>query len=243
MTSGVRARDRPEHRRAQGRRLVRRADPERESGHIGIDLHDQWALVGQPATGDHVVDRDAVGLERLDDDPGPVRGRLDEGSVDLLRRGGQGHPDEQPVEGRVHQHGPVAIPPVERKESGFADSQAGGPLLQDGVDVAAGRPGVLEIVGWQSLLYEPREVIADARLAGLVAEQARDDPILHASAHAGHDPLVRAEDHVAGRGPHDHHHPPGLGDGRGGNGDVGIDVGHRHSRSCRQSGPGGGLRG
>ena len=43
---------------------------------------------------------------------------------------------------------------------------------------------------------------------------------------------------MTGRGPHDHDHPAGVDDCRGGNRDVGIDVGNRHGGARQKTGPG-----
>ena len=68
-------------------------------------------------------------------------------------------------------------------------------------------------------------MIAHARLAGLVAEEAGDDAVLHVAAHAGDDVLLGAQHHVAVGRAHDDHHPAGLDDGRRRHGDVGVHVG------------------
>ena len=76
-------------------------------------------------------------LERLDDHARPVGGGLDEGAVDLRRRGGQGRPDEQAREVDIDEDGAVAVPPVERHQAGLAGLQPGGLSLEHGVDVDA----------------------------------------------------------------------------------------------------------
>ena len=185
VAAGRRARgDRPEHRRPERRRLIRCADPERPAGDVGVDLQDQRALLGEAAAGDDLVDRDAVGLEGLDDHPGAVRGRLDQRAVDLLGCGREGHADQQAADLGVDQDGSVAVPPVEREEPGLADALPARLLLQERVDVDAAGPGLGVVRLRQAVLDEPLEVIADARLAGLVAEEARDDAVLDAAAHA-----------------------------------------------------------
>ncbi len=57
------------------------------------------------------------------------------------------------------------------------------------------------------------------------------------AAHAGHGVLVGREHHVAGAGAHDRDHAARLDDGRGGDGDVRIDVGDGDGRALVQAGP------
>ena len=105
------------------------------------------------------------------------------------------------------------------------------------VDAAVAR---LVVVGRrEALLDEPLEMVADARLAGLVAEVAREDPVLDAAAHAGH-----ASARPARRTMWQVEVPmimtivPGLGDRRRGDGHVRVDVRHGHRGPGRQAGPG-----
>ncbi len=223
--------DGPEHRRAEGRCLVGGAQLERPAGDVGVDLHDQRALLGQAAAGHDLPDRHAVRLERLDDHPRPERGRLDQRPVDLLGGRGQRGADQQPAELGVDQDGAVAVPPVERQQARFARPEPGGLLLEEAVDVEAARAGLGLVGARDGVLDEPAEVVADAGLAGLVAEEAGDHAVLDVAAHAGHGALLAREDDVAGRGAHDHDHPPGVDDRRGRRGDVGVDVGDGDGRA------------
>ena len=106
-----------------------------------------------------------------------------------------------------------------------------------------GRRGGLVVARRHGVLDEPAEDVADARLAGLVADEPGQDPVLDRAAHAGHDLLGRAEDHVADRRAHDHDHPPRAGDRRRRDRDVGIDVADGHRRAGPQAGPRGRLLG
>ena len=86
-------------------------------------------------------------------------------------------------------------------------------------------------------------MIADARLAGLVTEEAGDNAVLHVAAHAGDDVLLGAQHHVAVGRAHDDHHPAGLDDGRRRDRDVGVHVGDRDRGAGQQAGPARGLGG
>ena len=55
-------------------------------------------------------------VERLDDGARTERGRLDQGSVDVLRLGGQRLADDHSREFMIHQHRPVAAVPVQGQQ-------------------------------------------------------------------------------------------------------------------------------
>ena len=79
----------------------------------------------------------------------------------------------RPLSAGVDEDRAVAVPPVEGEQPGLADAQAAGLLLEERVDVEAAGAGLVVVGLGHALLDEPREVVADARLAGLVAEAAR----------------------------------------------------------------------
>ena len=182
-------------------------------------------------------------LERLDDDPRAVGRRLDQGAIDLLGRGRKRRPDEEAAHPGVDQHGSVAVPPVQRQQPRLADPEGGSLLLEQGVEVDAPLASLAGIWLRRGVLHEPPEMVADARLAGLVPEEAGQDPVLDVAAHARHRLLVPGQHHVARGGAHDHHHAPGLDHRGSGHSDMGIDVRHRHGGPRTQSRPGGSLLG
>ena len=67
-------------------------------------------------------------VERLDDDAGAERRRLQQRPVDVLGPGGQGLPDDQAGQLVVDQHRAVAGVPVERDQPVRADRLLGGQL-------------------------------------------------------------------------------------------------------------------
>ena len=101
------------------------ADLDLTPGHIGVDLHQQFVLLGQTAAGHQLADRHAVLLEGIHDDARAVGGGFDQGAVDLLGPGRQGGAQQQAGQVHVHQDAAVAVPPVERQQAGFAGFQSG----------------------------------------------------------------------------------------------------------------------
>ena len=93
------------------------------------------------------------------------------------------------------------------------------------------------------VLDVPGEDVADARLAGLVAVEARDDAAVDHAAHAGNLGEDVAVHHVAGGCSHDRDHLAGLDRLGGGGGDVRVDVADRDRDALGQAGPCSGLRG
>jgi hypothetical protein len=100
------------HGRTDGADLAGFRDMDGQSGHIGIDLHEQLVAVRQAAGGNELVNRNVVLVEALDDKPGAVGGGLDQGAVDLLGPGTQGHPQHQAGQVNVDQDRAIAIPPI-----------------------------------------------------------------------------------------------------------------------------------
>ena len=96
------------------------------------------------------------------------------------------------------------------------------------MDVCACRGRRSVVRGWDGVLDEPGEDVADGRLAGLEAEHAGQDAVLDDAAHALDRRGTVADDEVADARAHDRHHAAGLGDRHGGHGHVRIDVRHRH---------------
>ena len=139
-------------------------------------------------------------LHGVDDHPRAIDRGLQQRPVDIRRPGGQGGADEGPGQLGIHQHGAVAVPPVERDQTRLARPQPRRVSLELGVEgtqvtaLAAGHGA-----------RPPAEQVADGRLTCLVAEQAGDDAVLDDATGARHDPLVRAQGEVTGAGAHDRH--------------------------------------
>ena len=94
----------------------------------------------------------------------------------------------------------------------------------------------LAAASWYSrrdaVLDEPGEDVADAGLAGLVAEVARDDPVLDDAAHALDRRALVAEHDVADARAHDRRPSvPGSVTAAAGTEHVGVDVGDRDGRA------------
>ncbi len=89
------------------------------------------------------------------------------------------------------------------------------------------------------MLHEPREDVADAALAGLVAVEAGDDAAVHDAAHARHFGEAIAEQHVARRRAHDGDQPSRLDDACRRHRDVRVDVGDGDRDPRRQAHPAG----
>ena len=227
----------PEHGRAQGARLLGSRHLELPPGDVGVDLHQQLVALRQTARGHDLLHGHAALLEGLDDDARAVSSGLDEGAVDFLRFGQQRGSQEHARQVHVHQHGAVAVPPIQGQQAALAWPQGGGLFLQQLMQVQPASQGLLLVRGGHAVLHEPGEVVADAGLPGLVAEEAGDDAILDHAAHAGNDVLGLAQHHVAGGGAHDHHHAADLGDRGRGHGDVGVHVADGHRRARPQPRP------
>ena len=199
-------------------------------GDVGVDLHEQRVL-HQSAGDDQLGDRDAGGVERLDDLARAERRGFQQRAVDVLGAGGQRLADDDAGQFVVDEDRPVAAVPVEGDQAVFADLLLGG------------QPGELGVPVVGEVLGEPAEDVADAALPGLVAPQPGDDPAVDDPAHAGDLAQFGAVHHVAGRGAHDRDHLAGLDGVRGGRGDVGVDVADGDRDALGQPGPGGGFGG
>ena len=96
----------------------------------------------------------------------------------------------RPIDGSaqlvVDEHGAVAAVPVERDEPVGADRLLGGELGELLVDVEPASRRVVVVLGRHLPLDEPGEDVADAALAGLVAEQAGRDAAVDDAAHPRH---------------------------------------------------------
>ena len=84
------------------------------------------------------LDRLAVLLETLHDDARAERGRLDPGAIHLGGGGLQRQAEDAPGQARVHQHGPVAVVPVQRQQAALARLQLRRALRQLLVPLPAG---------------------------------------------------------------------------------------------------------
>ena len=151
--------------------------------------------------------------------------------------GGKGRPDQQAAQLGIDEDRAIAVPPVEGKQPALARPE--GPCLafEDAVDVEAFAGRSIVDLRWRRLLREPREDVAHRRLTGLVAEQARHDPVLDDAAHALGSRRAVAQHEMARAGPH--HRDQGAGpchaDGRDGH--VRVDIGHRDRRARPKTGP------
>ena len=105
------------------------------------------------------------------------------------------------------------------------------------MDVGAVAPRLLVDLGRHAGPDEPAEDVADRRLPGLVAEEARDDPVLDHAAHALGEREPVAEHELAGARAHHRDHRPGRRDADGRDRDVGVDVGDRDGRPRAQARP------
>ena len=167
-------------------------------------------------------------FEIIHNDPCAIGRSLDQRPIHLLGLGGQGHAQHQAGKVHVHQHGTVAVPPVQGDESAFAGLQLFRLFREIHVQVLALFPGRLSILLGHAVVHKPVEVVAHAALAGLVAQQPLNHAIFHHAAHAGHGVLLVGDDDVTGRGAHNHQHAAGLGGTGGGQGHMSVHVGHRH---------------
>ena len=177
-------------------------------------------------------------VERVDDDPGAERGRLDQGPVDVRRPGGQGQPDDQRRTGggRPARCGCRSASPA---RSARARRPAGPRPRRTAARARrrARRAARSAYSGGTAWSHEPGEDVADPALPGLVAPQPGDDAAVHHPAHAGHLGQRVAVHHVAGRGAHDGDHLARRDRVRGGRGDVRVHVADRDRDARGQPGP------
>ena len=75
---------------------------------------------------------------------------------------------------------------------------------------------------------EPGEHVPDGNLTGLVAVETRQDAVFQNPGDPGETDLSLVDDHVADRGPDDHHERPRMLDPGAGNRHERVDVPDRH---------------
>ena len=107
-------------------------DAHAQAARVGEQLHRQRALLGDPAAGDDLAQRQPVLLEVLDDPPVAERDRLEQRAVDLLARRLQRQPEERAAEVGVGEDRAVAVPPVERDEPALPGPDRSGRPLEVG---------------------------------------------------------------------------------------------------------------
>ena len=95
----------------------------RPAADIGIDLHQQRILPGDPSGGVQSVYRHALFFHGVDDAADAVGGGLQQRPVEMLRTGGKGQAHHRAGEVEVHQGGADAVPPVQSHQTAFAGSQ------------------------------------------------------------------------------------------------------------------------
>ena len=175
----------PIHRRAHGGRLTGRRDVERSSGDVCADLHEQLVPFGQTAACDDPIDGDAGSIERFDDRRASrtpsiraVPGRCRRGVVARVA------PTSRPPQLGIDEDRAIAVPPVEGKQPALARPERPASRSRTPWTSRPSRGRRSWTSGGVAVLDEPREDVADRRLTGLVAEQARHDPVLDDAAHA-----------------------------------------------------------
>ena len=160
------------------RRGLRRAGEEHGSPqHVGVDLHEEVVLRGDPPAADDPVDGNAAIGEPLDDHAGPEGGRLDERTVHLCAAGPKRLPQEEPRQAGVDQHRAVPVVPVQGEEPGLAGAEA---------CRLVGELAVQGVVALAHGVDPPVEQIPDGGLAGLDAVVPGHHRAIHDPADARH---------------------------------------------------------
>ena len=177
--------DRGVDRRAHRRRLVGLDHVERTPQHVGVHLHHE-RVPDEPAGDGQLAHGDARGVERLDDRARPERGRLDERAVDVLGPRVERETDDRAAQLVVDEDRAVAAQPVEGDEAVVARGLLPRERREVVVRVEPPRRRGVAVGGRQQAVDDPGEHVADAALAGLVAEQAGGDASLDDAAHPRH---------------------------------------------------------
>src|SRR5437016_1015786 len=131
--------------------------------------------------------------------------------------------DQQSGEIGVHQHGAVAVPPVESEQSGLPGLE-GESLLRQRLrrdPHCAEQPGV---------------DVARTGLAGFIAPQTGHDAILDDAAHAFDKPALGRQQHVTNGSPHDHDEAARTGDAASRDRGVRVHIADRHRSTRAQAG-------
>ena len=124
------------------------------SGHVRINLEQQFVFLRKPAARDDFIDGDSFGGKRLDNSAGSIRGRFDERAINFVRLRPKFQSEERARKIGIDEKA-AAIPPIEREQTAFTRNQFRGGAFQLFVRITARREA----------FDEPRKGIADARLA------------------------------------------------------------------------------